>query len=132
MQMGLGVSLFFYPTKFLRREREDNVGQKNKRKEWGIELPLHRASPALVLPQTGLTSEFGMGSGVTPPPQTPQICRRREYRQQSRQRNKVIKMSEVISLYHWLNNTMYRRGVIIGLSKNQKEIKPLVLLVLVS
>ena len=33
----------------------------------GIVLPLHRTTPALVLPLAGLTSEFGMGSGGTPP-----------------------------------------------------------------
>ena len=37
-------------------------------KGWGIELPLHKISLALVSPQVGLTSEFEMGSGVAPPP----------------------------------------------------------------
>ena len=44
------------------------VQEKEKTKKWGIELPLHKIALALVLPQAGLTSEFGKGSGVTPPP----------------------------------------------------------------
>lgn len=40
-------------------------------KNGGVELALHRASPALVLPWAGLTSEFEMGSGVAPPLLTP-------------------------------------------------------------
>jgi len=39
------------------------TGEKNG----GIERTLRRASPVLVLPQAGLTSEFEMGSGVTLP-----------------------------------------------------------------
>ena len=37
------------------------------RLKWGIELALRRASSVLVLPWASLTSEFGMGSGVTSP-----------------------------------------------------------------
>ena len=36
--------------------------------KWGVVLVLHRATSALCSPQAGLTSEFGMGSGGTPPP----------------------------------------------------------------
>ena len=41
------------------------------KKDAGIELLSHRASSAIPSPLAGLTSVFGMGTGVTPPLLTP-------------------------------------------------------------
>jgi hypothetical protein len=49
------------------RRKETRTKKSEKKKKGGIVLTWHRASSALVLPQAGLTSEFEMGSGGTPP-----------------------------------------------------------------